>query len=85
MGPEGAIQILFRKEIQEAEDPAARRSELIREYIDRFASPYRAAELGFVDQVIYPHDTRIKMIKAFEQLKNKSDEKPRRKHGNIPL
>ncbi len=85
MGPEGAIQILFRKEIQEAEDPAARRSELIREYIDRFASPYRAAELGFVDQVIYPHDTRIKMIKAFEQLKNKADEKPRRKHGNIPL
>lgn len=85
MGPEGAIQILFRKEIQEAEDPAARRSELIREYIDRFASPYRAAELGFIDQVIYPRDTRIKLIKAFAQLENKVDEKPRRKHGNIPL
>jgi propionyl-CoA carboxylase beta chain len=85
MGPEGAIQILFRKEIQEAEDPVARRSELIQEYIDRFASPYRAAELGFIDQVIYPRDTRIKLIKAFAQLENKADEKPRRKHGNIPL
>ncbi|MFH0959074.1 MAG: acyl-CoA carboxylase subunit beta [Pseudomonadota bacterium] len=85
MGPEGAIQILFRKEIQEAEDPVTRRSELIKEYIDRFASPYRAAELGFVDQVIYPHDTRTKLIKAFAQLENKADQKPSRKHGNIPL
>lgn len=85
MGPEGAIQILFRKEIQEASDPVARRSELIQEYINRFASPYRAAELGFVDQVIYPRDTRIKMIRAFAQLENKAEEKPKRKHGNIPL
>ncbi len=85
MGPEGAIQILFRKEIEEAPDPAARRSQLIQEYIDKFASPYRAAELGFVDRVIFPRETRAVLINAFAQLENKVDEKPRRKHGNIPL
>ncbi|MHB8204282.1 MAG: acyl-CoA carboxylase subunit beta [Desulfomonilaceae bacterium] len=85
MGPEGAIQILFRKEIEEAPDPVARRSQLIQEYIDKFASPYRAAELGFVDQVIFPRDTRAVLINAFAQLENKVDEKPKRKHGNIPL
>ncbi|MDA8405253.1 MAG: acyl-CoA carboxylase subunit beta [Deltaproteobacteria bacterium] len=85
MGPEGAIQILFRKEIEGAPDPVARRSQLIQEYIDKFASPYRAAELGFVDQVIFPRDTRAVLINAFAQLENKVDEKPKRKHGNIPL
>jgi propionyl-CoA carboxylase beta chain len=85
MGPEGAIQILFRKEIGEAADPGARRTELIEDYVAKFASPYRAAELGFVDRVIYPRDTRAVLIKALAQLENKVEEKPVRRHGNIPL
>jgi len=85
MGPEGAIQILFRKEIADAPDPAAKRAELIEDYVAKFASPYRAAELGFVDKVIYPRDTRSVLIKAFAQLENKNEEKPVRRHGNIPL
>jgi propionyl-CoA carboxylase beta chain len=85
MGPEGAIQILSRKEIQEAPDPDARRAELIKDYIDKFASPYRAAQLGYVDAVVMPRDTRKVLIKAFAQLENKVDDKPPRKHGNIPL
>lgn len=85
MGPEGAIQILFRKEIGEAADPAARRTELIDDYVAKFASPYRAAELGFVDRVIFPRDTRAVLIKALAQLENKVEEKPVRRHGNIPL
>ncbi len=85
MGPEGAIQILFRREIEEAPDPAKRRAELIEEYIAKFASPYRAAQLGFIDRVIYPRDTRSVLIKAFAQLENKREEKPARRHGNIPL
>jgi propionyl-CoA carboxylase beta chain len=85
MGPEGAIQILSRKEIQEAPDPDARRAELINDYVEKFASPYRAAQLGYVDAVIMPRDTRAVLIKAFAQLENKVDDKPPRKHGNIPL
>lgn len=85
MGPEGAIQILFRKEIGAAQDPTAKRSELIEDYVEKFASPYRAAQLGFVDQVIYPRDTRAVLIRAFAQLENKLEEKPVRRHGNIPL
>jgi propionyl-CoA carboxylase beta chain len=85
MGPEGAIQILFRKEIADAPDRAARRQELIDDYVKKFASPYRAAELGFVDQVIFPRDTRAVIARAFAQLENKVEEKPIRRHGNIPL
>jgi propionyl-CoA carboxylase beta chain len=85
MGPEGAIQILFRREIQEAKDPKAKREELINDYIAKFASPYRAAQLGFVDRVIFPRETRTVLIRAFAQLENKEEEKPKRKHGNIPL
>jgi len=85
MGPEGAIQILFRKEIADAAEPAARRAELIEDYVNKFASPYRAAQLGFVDRVIFPRDTRSVLCKAFAQLENKVDEKPVRRHGNIPL
>lgn len=85
MGPEGAIQILFRREIDKAPDPAAKRGELINDYVEKFASPYRAAQLGFVDRVIFPRDTRSILIKAFAQLEGKRDEKPLRKHGNIPL
>ncbi len=85
MGPEGAIQILFRKEIAGAKDPAARRAELIADYVQKFASPYRAAQLGFVDRVIFPRDTRKVLINAFAQLENKVEDKPNRRHGNIPL
>jgi propionyl-CoA carboxylase beta chain len=85
MGPEGAIQILFRKEIGEAPSPDARRTELIEDYVEKFASPYRAAQLGFVDRVIFPRDTRTVLIRAFAQLENKVEEKPNRRHGNIPL
>ena len=85
MGPQGAIQILFRKEIAQAEDKAARRQELIDDYVQKFASPYRAAELGFIDRVILPRDTRLVLARAFAQLENKVEEKPIRRHGNIPL
>jgi len=85
MGAEGAVQILFRRDISGAEDPQARRTELIDDYTEKFASPYRAAELGFVDRVIFPRDTRAVLIRAFTQLENKVEEKPKRKHGNIPL
>ncbi|MFZ5867083.1 MAG: acyl-CoA carboxylase subunit beta [Thermodesulfobacteriota bacterium] len=85
MGPEGAIQILSRKEIAQASDPEVRRKELIDQYVEKFASPYRAAELGFVDRIILPRDTRQVLIRAFAQLEKKQEEKPKRKHGNIPL
>jgi propionyl-CoA carboxylase beta chain len=85
MGPEGAVQILFRKEIAKAENKAAKRQELIDDYVRKFASPYRAAELGFIDRVILPRDTRLVLARAFAQLENKLEEKPTRKHGNVPL
>ncbi len=85
MGPEGAIQILFRREIAAADDPEAKRKELIEDYRKMFASPYRAAELGFVDRVVFPRDTRAVLSRAFAQLDEKEEEKPKRKHGNIPL
>ena len=85
MGPEGAIQILFRREIAKAENKAAKRQELIDDYVQKFASPYRAAELGFIDRVILPRDTRLVLARAFAQLENKVEEKPIRRHGNVPL
>jgi propionyl-CoA carboxylase beta chain len=85
MGAEGATEILFAREIKSAQDPDQRRRELIQEYTAKFASPYRAAELGFVDRIILPRDTRSVLISAFEQLEGKEEEKPKRKHGNIPL
>ncbi len=85
MGAEGAVQILFRREIEGAENPDARRNELIEDYVRKFASPYRAAQLGFVDRVILPRDTRSVLIKSFAQLENKLEERPSRRHGNIPL
>jgi propionyl-CoA carboxylase beta chain len=85
MGAQGASEIIFRKEIQTSEDPLAKHQEKIDEYSDKFANPYHAAGRGFVDEVIYPRDTRIKLIKAYEMLQNKVDVLPRKKHGNIPL
>ena len=85
MGPQGAVEILYRRELQNAADPVARRVELVDEYTERFANPYVAAERGFVDDVIDPADTRIKLIAGFELLRTKREELPKRKHGNIPL
>jgi acetyl-CoA carboxylase carboxyltransferase component len=85
MGPEGAVNIVFRKELQGAEDAAARRKELIAEYEEKFANPYIAAERGFIDEVIEPAETRIRLIQALRMLGTKREALPPRKHGNIPL
>jgi propionyl-CoA carboxylase beta chain len=89
MGPEGAVNIIFRKEILAAgDDPAAQnatRQRLIAEYREKFANPYKAAELGYVDEVIRPEDTRPRVIRALEMLRTKRQETPPKKHGNIPL
>ncbi|MDF2158643.1 acyl-CoA carboxylase subunit beta [Algoriphagus sp. CAU 1675] len=85
MGAKGASEIIFKKEIAEAEDPEAKLQEKVDEYTSKFANPYRAAHRGFIDEVIIPSETRIKLIKAFKMLENKVDKLPRKKHGNIPL
>jgi acetyl-CoA carboxylase carboxyltransferase component len=85
MGPNGAVEILYRRELQGAADPEKRRAELIEDYTERFANPYVAAERGFIDDVIDPADTRMKVIAGLEMLKSKREELPHRKHGNIPL
>ncbi len=84
-GPEAAVNIVFRREIEAARDPDARRKELIEEYRRNFANPYIAASRGFVDDVIDPRDTRVKIIRALEMLQNKTDTNPPKKHGNAPL
>jgi propionyl-CoA carboxylase beta chain len=85
MGAKGASEIIFKKEISESADPAATLIEKEREYADKFANPYTAAERGFIDEVIEPRETRSKLIKAFAMLENKVVKRPRKKHGNIPL
>jgi acetyl-CoA/propionyl-CoA carboxylase carboxyl transferase subunit len=85
MGPEGAVNVVFRKEIEKAEDPVERRQELIAEYQRKFANPYVAAERGFVDDVIEPAETRPRLIKSLRMLSTKREAVPARKHGNIPL
>jgi acetyl-CoA carboxylase carboxyltransferase component len=85
MGPQGAVEILYRRELQTVADPVARRNELVDEYTERFANPYVAAERGFVDDVIDPSETRVKLITSLEMLRSKREELPQRKHGNIPL
>ncbi len=85
MGAKGASEIIFKKEISEASDPAAKLAEKEMEYADLFANPYTAAQRGFIDEVILPQETRRKLIKAFSMLENKVSESPKRKHGNIPL
>lgn len=85
MGAKGAAEIIFKKEIDGAPDKAVALKEKEKEYSDLFANPYRAAERGFVDEVIFPEETRIKLIQAFEMLENKVSNLPRKKHGNIPL
>ncbi|RMG85590.1 MAG: acyl-CoA carboxylase subunit beta [Bacteroidetes bacterium] len=85
MGAKGASEIIFRKEIQAADDPAAKLAEKEAEYAEKFANPYRAAQRGFIDEVILPKDTRRKLIKAFAMLEHKAVKLPKKKHGNIPL
>ncbi len=85
MGAKGAAEIIFRNEIKSAKDPEVALANKEKEYADIFANPYRAAERGFVDDVIHPEQTRLKLIKAFAMLENKVDSIPQKKHGNIPL
>jgi acetyl-CoA carboxylase carboxyltransferase component len=85
MGAEGAVNVVFRKEIEKAADPGAKRAQLIHDYRDKFSTPYAAAERGFIDDVIEPADTRPRLIKALRMLSTKRESVPARKHGNIPL
>ena len=85
MGPHGAVNIIFRKELEKADDPERRRAELVEEYTERFANPYIAAERGYIDEVIEPQMTRPRLIQALELCVTKREQRPPRKHGNIPL
>jgi len=85
MGPDGAVNIIFRKELEKAKDPARKKAELVAEYREKFASPYVAAERGYIDDVIEPRETRPRLINGLEMLSNKRDANPAKKHGNIPL
>jgi propionyl-CoA carboxylase beta chain len=85
MGPEGAVNIIFKGEIDRAKDKDATRSRYISEYREKFANPYKAAELGYIDEVIRPRETRRKLIQSLRMLRNKRQDNPPKKHGNIPL
>jgi propionyl-CoA carboxylase beta subunit len=85
MGPDGAVNIVFRNEIQKASDPVAEKNRLVEDYRRTFANPFKAAELGYIDEVLMPRDTRPRLIGSLKALQNKRDRNPPRKHGNIPL
>ena len=85
MGAEGAVNLLYRKELAESDEPAERRAELIDKYNDELANPYLAAERGYIDQVVYPHETRARIIQVLRLLRTKRQQLPPKKHGNIPL
>lgn len=85
MGAKGATEIIFKNEIKNADDPSSKLDEKVKEYTDKFATPYQAAARGFIDEVILPEQTRMKIINGLEMLANKVDRMPRKKHGNIPL
>jgi acetyl-CoA/propionyl-CoA carboxylase carboxyl transferase subunit len=85
MGPQGAVNILYSEELEAAEDPDARRDELIEEYREEFANPYTAADRGFLDDVIEPPETRARLVQDLEMLRTKRDSLPEKKHGNIPI
>jgi acetyl-CoA carboxylase carboxyltransferase component len=85
MGPDGAANIIFKRDIENAENPAQARAEKIQEYKDRFANPYIAASRGYVDDVIEPAATRQRVISAFEMLASKRETRPSKKHGNLPV
>jgi acetyl-CoA carboxylase carboxyltransferase component len=85
MGPEGAVDIVYKRDLDRAEDREAVRQEKIEEFREKFANPYVAAERGFVDAVIEPRETRRRLIQALEMLASKRDRNPPKKHGNMPL
>lgn len=85
MGPKGAVEIIFKKEIAAAADPEAELNNKVNEYVEKFANPFVAAERGYLDGIILPHETRDKLIYVFNLLKTKVDTNPKKKHGNIPL
>ena len=85
MGSDGAVNIIFKNDIDKAEDKETRRQQILEEYAAEFATPYKAAERGFVDDVIEPHTTRQRIIDAFIMLEGKREKRPAKKHGNIPL
>jgi propionyl-CoA carboxylase beta chain len=85
MGPEGAVSIVYRKELASAENPEKEKQRRVEDFRERFANPYLAAERGYVDEVIMPRETRKKLITALQMLDSKRDHNPRKKHGNIPL
>ncbi len=85
MGPQGAVEIVYRRELAEATDPLARRAELVDEYTERYANPYAAAERGYIDDVIDPADTRRVLVRSLRVLSSKREDLPKRKHGNMPL
>jgi acetyl-CoA carboxylase carboxyltransferase component len=85
MGADGAVNIIFRKEITASDKPEETRKKLIEEYTDKFNNPYVAAARGYIDDVIDPSETRPRLIRALEMLQNKAERIPSRKHGNIPL
>jgi acetyl-CoA carboxylase carboxyltransferase component len=85
MGPQGAVEIVYRRELQQAADPAAKRAELVADYTEKYANPYAAAERGFIDDVIEPAETRRKIVAGLRVLRTKREDLPQRKHGNVPL
>ena len=85
MGPDGAVNIIYRREIADADAPDAKRNELVHEYREHLANPYIAAQRGYIDDVIEPSETRPRLINALNMLQNKRDQNPPKKHGNIPL
>jgi propionyl-CoA carboxylase beta chain len=85
MGAKGAVEIIFKKEIDKAVDKEAAFAQKVQEYTDKFANPYSAAERGYIDDVILPDETRPRIIRALEMLETKVDKNPKKKHGNIPL
>ena len=85
MGPKGAVEIIFKKDINGAENPEEKIQEKLSEYIEKFANPYIAAERGYVDDVIKPSETKMKIVNAFQLLKTKVDTNPKKKHTTIPL
>jgi acetyl-CoA carboxylase carboxyltransferase component len=85
MGPQGAVEIVYRRELQQAANPVERRAELVAQYTEKYANPYAAAERGYIDDVIDPADTRRKLVAGLRMLSTKREELPKRKHGNVPL
>ena len=85
MGAAGAVEIVYRSELKDADDPVARRAELVDEYAERYANPYQAAERGYIDDVIDPAETRRVLTRSLDMLITKREDLPKRKHGNVPL